>query len=136
MIIYWIIFIIILLCCIAIVIYIFFGSNKLSGSDRNFQGNKNITPMSKKDTKERLKEIKLKLLSLEEASHNYVSMVNRLQVRIEALENSKNKKQPEQYPENVKNWEEMYLKEKEQKQAAEEQLYFIKDALQDAEKQL
>lgn len=92
--------------------------------------------MSKKDMKETLKEMKLKLLSLEEASHNYVSLVNRLQFRIEALENGKSKKQPEQYPENVKNWEEIYLKEKEEKQTAEEQLYFMKDALQHAEKKL
>ncbi len=92
--------------------------------------------MSKKDMKETLKDMRLKLLNLEEASHNYVSMVNRLQFRIEALENGKGKKQPEQYPENVKNWEEIHLKEKSERQKAEEELYFMKEALQHAEEKL
>src|SRR5687768_17465963 len=133
MIIYWIVFIIILLCCIAIAVRIFFTSYKLIKSDRSFQKNKNIA-MSKKDIKETLKEIKLKLLSTEDASHNYGSVINKLKSRVEALESGKNVQQPEENPENVKNWEEIYVKEKAEKQKAEEQLYFVKEALQHAEK--
>ena len=92
--------------------------------------------MSKKDTKETLKDMKLKLLNLEEASHNYVSLINRLQLRIEALERGKSIQQPKEDPANVKNWEEIYLKEKAEKQKAEEQLYFMKEALQHADKKL
>src|SRR5687768_16388295 len=135
MIIYWIVFIIILLCCIAIGIRVFFRSNKFIQSDRNFQEIKNITTMSKKD-KETLREMKLKLLSLEDASHNYVSMVNRLKLRIEALESGKGIQQPKEDQENVKNWEEIYLKEKTEKQRAEEQLYFVNEPLQHTENKL
>ena len=80
--------------------------------------------------------MKLKLLNLEEASHNYVSLINRLQLRIEALERGKSIQQPKEDPANVKNWEEIYLKEKAEKQKAEEQLYFMKEALQHADKKL
>lgn len=92
--------------------------------------------MSKKDIKATLREMKLKLLSIEDASHNYGSMINRLKLRIEALESGKSMQQPEENPENVKNWEEIYLKEKGEKQKAEEQLYFVNEALQHTQKKL
>jgi regulator of replication initiation timing len=93
--------------------------------------------MSKKDMKETLKELKLKLNSLEDASYNNVSFIKRLQLRIEALESGKSIQQPEEKDtENVKNWEEIYLKEKSERQKAEEELYFMKEALQHAEEKL
>src|SRR4030095_7713874 len=92
--------------------------------------------MSKKDIKETLREIKLKLLKIEDTSHNYGSMINALKLRIEALETGKSLQVPEENRENVKNWEEIYLKEKEERQKAEEQLYFVNEALQHTEKKL
>src|SRR5688500_3036192 len=108
MITYWIVFISILISCIVIAVRIFFSSNRLINSDRSFQKNKNT--MSKKDIKETLRELKLKLLSIQDASQNYGNMINKLESRIEALEGGKRLQQPKENPENVKNSEEIYLK--------------------------